>query len=63
MSITDLAAFTDYNIAVLGSETVKVDVKGRTALHEMKFPDTTVNYDKTVAMKGMQNRALSVDAT
>lgn len=53
VSIIDLAAFTDYTTAVLGSENVKVDVKGRTALHEMRFPDTTVNYDKTVSMKGI----------
>ncbi len=62
VSITDLAAFTDYNIAVLGSETVKVDVRGRTALHEMKFPDTTVNYEKTVSMKGTHYGLSIMDA-
>lgn len=50
--ITDLDAFTDYNVNVLKSETIKVDVKGKTQLHEMSFPTTTVNYDKTVTMKG-----------
>lgn len=52
VQITDLAAFTEYTKAVLGGEEVKVIVKGRTKLHEMKFPDTTVDYDKTVTMKG-----------
>ncbi|KAL2053437.1 hypothetical protein ABVK25_006431 [Lepraria finkii] len=53
VSITDLDAFTDYNIAVLQNEDVKLDVKGKTALHEMRFPTNTVNYDKAVTMKGL----------
>ena len=56
VSITDLDAFTDYNIAVLQNEDVKLDVKGKTALHEMRFPTNTVNYDKAVTMKGWYPR-------
>jgi hypothetical protein len=52
VQITDLHAFTEYNVNVLKNETVKVDVKGKTPLHEMRFPTSTVNYDKTVTMKG-----------
>lgn len=51
--IADLAAFTKYNAEVLGGEMVAVEVKGKTALHEMKFPVTTVRYDKKVEMKGV----------
>ena len=52
VNITDLDAFTAYNVAVLNEETVKVDVKGRTALHEMSFPTTTVDYNQVTTMKG-----------
>ena len=52
VAITDLMAFTDYTTQVLQSEDVRVKVKGRTALHEMRFPTTTVDYDKTATMNG-----------
>ena len=52
VTITDLDAFIDYNINVLQNEEVKLDVKGRTALHEMSFPTTHVDYEKTATMKG-----------
>ncbi len=52
VTITDLDAFIEYNINVLQNEEVKLDVKGRTALHEMSFPTTNVDYDKTATMKG-----------
>ena len=52
VKIADLDAFNAYNVAVLQSENVKLKVKGKTALHEMRFPTTTVNYDKSVTMKG-----------
>lgn len=52
VQITDLHAFTEYNVNVLKNETVKVDVKGKTPLHEMRFPTSNVNYDETVTMKG-----------
>ena len=53
VSITDLAAFTAYNVAVLNDESVRVDVNGSTVLHEMKFPDTTVSYNTTTTMNGL----------
>ncbi|CAD6564819.1 MAG: hypothetical protein ASARMPREDX12_004445 [Alectoria sarmentosa] len=53
VKITDMDAFTDYNIAVLNSEQVNVNVRGRTALHEMSFPTTIVDYRKTATMQGL----------
>lgn len=53
VSVTDLAAFTAYNVAVLNGESLQVDVDGKTTLREMKFPDTTVNYNATTTMKGL----------
>ncbi len=52
VKITDMDAFTVYNVAVLNSEQVKVDVYGQTALHEMRFPSITVDYRKTATMQG-----------
>ena len=52
VQITDLDAFGAYSQQVLSSEEHKLNVKGKTTLHEMRFPTTTVNYDKTVTMKG-----------
>ena len=52
VQITDLAAFNEYNAAILGSDSVKIRLKGRTKLHEMRFPTTTVDFDKVVTMKG-----------
>lgn len=52
VQIFDLDAFTDYNIAVLSNEQVKVNVRGRTALHEGRFPTTTIDYRKTATMQG-----------
>ena len=57
VQITDLQAFTDYTVAVLNQEDVKVHVKGRTGLHEMRFPTTHVDYDKTTTMKGLNKLA------
>ena len=50
--ITNSDAFENYNMQVLGSSEYKVDVKGKTKLHEMRFPTTTVNYNKKATMKG-----------
>lgn len=60
VSITDLMAFTDYTTSVLQNEDVEVNVKGRTPLHEMRFPTTTVDYDKTAKMKGGHPRPYSI---
>ncbi|KAL9100412.1 MAG: hypothetical protein Q9163_004210 [Psora crenata] len=53
VTITDMDAFLAYNAAVLSQEEVKVNVRGKTKLHEMKFPATTVDYRKTATMKGL----------
>lgn len=52
VKITDLDAFMNYNNITLNNEEVKVAIRGRAALHEMKFPATTVNYNKIVTLKG-----------
>lgn len=52
VKITDLDAFMNYNTITLNNEEVKVAIRGRTALHEMRFPTTTVNYNKVVTLKG-----------
>ena len=57
VQITDIGAFTAYNTALLDSVEVNVTVAGRTGLHEMKFPETTVNFNKTVTMKGRFNQS------
>ncbi|MCJ1359101.1 MAG: hypothetical protein MMC33_009101 [Icmadophila ericetorum] len=55
VQIANLEAFTEYNIAVVTSETININLNGSTWLHEEKFPATKVNYDKTVTMKGLNN--------
>ncbi|CAF9913769.1 MAG: hypothetical protein HETSPECPRED_001655 [Heterodermia speciosa] len=55
VQITNLSAFNAYSAAVLGSESVELRVKGRTKLHEMRFPSTVVDYDKVVRMKGLNS--------
>ena len=60
VTITDLDAFIDYNINVLQNEEVKLDVKGRTGLHEMSFPTTHVDYDKTATMKGLYSFSIPI---
>jgi len=52
VAITDLKAFTDYNIALLQNEKVNIAIQGSTSLHEMKFPTTTVNFNKIVTING-----------
>lgn len=51
--IVNSDAFEDYNMQVLGSKNYKVQVKGKTKLHEMRFPTTTVDYNKKATMKGL----------
>ncbi|KAL8872971.1 MAG: hypothetical protein Q9174_001493 [Haloplaca sp. 1 TL-2023] len=57
VQITDMEAFIDYNIQLLTRESVDLVVKGRTDLHEMAFPTTTVDYDKTVTLRGLNGLA------
>lgn len=54
VQITDMDAFIDYNTQLLTQESVDLVVKGRTKLHEGRLPATTVDFEKTITMKGMQ---------
>ncbi|KAL8788554.1 MAG: hypothetical protein Q9213_001627 [Squamulea squamosa] len=53
VQITDMDAFIDYNTQLLTKESVDLVVRGRTKLHEMRLPVTTVDYHKTIHMKGL----------
>lgn len=53
VQIVDVEAFTNYNTLLVTSEEVQVDINGRTDLHLMRNPVTTVDYRKTVTLKGM----------
>ena len=52
VSIVDMEQWINYSMLVVNSEQVKVAVRGRTDLHEMKNPVTTVDYHKVATMKG-----------
>ena len=53
VQIANTDAFASYTQAALMQDEVRIHVKGRTALHEMKFPTTTVDYDKVATLKGL----------
>ena len=57
VTISDLDAFTAYNEAVLNQDDVELSVNGRTTIHEMAFPATVIQYDKTTSMKGFNKLA------
>ncbi len=52
VAIVDVEAFTDYNTLLLTSEEIKMDIEGKTDLHLMRNPVTTVDYRKTITIKG-----------
>ena len=52
VTITDLDQFNVYTSSVLSNESISLAIEGKTGLHEMRFPTTTVDYNKVVAMKG-----------
>ncbi|KAI4185948.1 MAG: hypothetical protein L6R41_003816 [Letrouitia leprolyta] len=54
VNVIDLDAFTDYNTQLWTNKSVELVVKGRTKLHEMKFPTTTVDFHKRIDMKGFE---------
>ncbi|PGH34992.1 hypothetical protein GX50_02126 [[Emmonsia] crescens] len=51
--LADVQAFTDYSILVMKSETVDIEINGRTGLKEGALPKTHVNYNKVITMKGL----------
>ncbi|KAI9734221.1 MAG: hypothetical protein M1834_002323 [Cirrosporium novae-zelandiae] len=53
LQISHLGRMTSYVTTVLGSAEYQLRIKGRVKLHEMAFPATTVDYDKTVTLKGL----------
>lgn len=52
MEIIDMDQFIEYNKLVVDSEEFSFGVKGRTGLKLGSLPKYTVDYDKTVTMKG-----------
>ena len=52
VQITDVDAFTQYNLALLTSEIFTPRINGSTWLHEGSLPATYVNFDKSISMKG-----------
>ncbi|WEW58791.1 hypothetical protein PRK78_004259 [Emydomyces testavorans] len=46
-------AFTQYSLAVMKQETVEMIIYGKTKLKEGSLPKTTVTYNKTASMKGL----------
>ncbi|OJD15190.1 hypothetical protein AJ78_04553 [Emergomyces pasteurianus Ep9510] len=50
-----VGAFTDYSIRVMKSETVQLEINGRTGLREGSLPKTTVDYNKLITMKGLNS--------
>jgi hypothetical protein len=53
VKFTTLDAFSGYTKAVMGAETFKVHLDGKTKVHLKGLPAMKVNYNKVVTMKGM----------
>ncbi|KAJ5519963.1 hypothetical protein N7463_000416 [Penicillium fimorum] len=53
VDLSDASAFKDYNTAVMLNEEVLLNVYGRPGLKQGGLPKTTVTYNKTVVMKGL----------
>ncbi|KAK2733936.1 hypothetical protein FQN57_001919 [Myotisia sp. PD_48] len=51
--LDNIPAFTNYAKAVMHNEEIKLIVAGETGLKQGSLPKTTVTYNKTVTMKGM----------
>ncbi|KLJ05890.1 hypothetical protein EMPG_10672 [Blastomyces silverae] len=51
----DLESFTAYSIQVMKSESVDLEIKGKTGLKEGSLPKTTVDYNKVITMKGLNS--------
>jgi hypothetical protein len=52
ITFTSAEAFAGYTKAVLGAETFKVHLDGKTQVHLKGLPGMDVNYNKVVTMKG-----------
>jgi hypothetical protein len=53
LKFASLDQFVNYNKVVMGSEEFKVYMNGKTKLKLKGLPTMSVNYDKTITMKGM----------
>lgn len=52
VDLSNAGAFGDFATAVMLNEEVKLNIYGRPVLQQGSLPKTTVNYNKTVTMKG-----------
>ncbi|KAI4130238.1 MAG: hypothetical protein LQ338_001853 [Usnochroma carphineum] len=57
VQIVNMDAFVDYTTQLLIKDSVDLVIKGRTKLHEMRLPTTTVDYHKTAHLKGLNGLA------
>ncbi|KGO70306.1 Protein of unknown function DUF3712 [Penicillium italicum] len=53
VDLTNASAFGDYTTAVMLNEEVSLNIYGRPGLKQGGLPKTTVTYNKTVVMKGL----------
>ncbi|CAG8898753.1 unnamed protein product [Penicillium egyptiacum] len=53
VDLTDASAFGDYTTAVMLNEEVSLNIHGRPDLKQGGLPKVTVDYNKTVVMKGL----------
>ncbi|KAJ5167757.1 uncharacterized protein N7482_003351 [Penicillium canariense] len=62
VDLSDAGAFGDFAEAVMLNEEVQLNIYGRPELKEGSLPTTTVTYNKTVTMKGL-NKLKGFDVT
>ncbi|KAI9665702.1 MAG: hypothetical protein M1821_003636 [Bathelium mastoideum] len=57
LNIVNMDQFIAYNTLALNSSTYQIGLRGTTKLHEMKFPTTTVQFNKIITLAGLNNFA------
>lgn len=57
LKIIDVDQFSQFNTLVMNSETVRVALRGSTALHLGKLPSTVVQYNEVLELKGLNKLA------
>ncbi|KAJ5525899.1 hypothetical protein N7494_012549 [Penicillium frequentans] len=62
LDLSDASAFSDYCTAVMMNEEVSLNIYGKPQLQQGSLPKTTVTYNKTVTMKGL-NKLKGFDVT
>jgi hypothetical protein len=53
MKILDVDQFSEYSKLVMNSETLRVALRGKTALHLGKLPSAVVQYNEVLELKGL----------